>query len=238
MSLSQPPLVSAVLGSALLALFASGACKRDKEPEVAGYSQATPGYAGAPGYAGTTGYAGSAGMAGTPTPAPGFGGAPGTTLPSAGAGGVGGGTATAAGGASGKAIQLDAGAAAVVQPVMNELAKAHIVAGSKPLGSLLAGNFQAGQTLEATIQLQPNKCYSVVASSLPLVSELSLQLVAATPLPSVSPVLATDSDTGPTAIIGKKPNCYKWPFPLPTAARVVIQVVAGSGLAAAQVYEK
>jgi len=245
MPVSQPSLVSVLAGSAMIALFAGSSCKRDKEPEVAGYQPGQPqygqaGYAGSTGYAGAPAYAGSTGYAGAPAYAgsTGYAGAPayagaGGAAPLPGAAGAAGTT-----GQSGKATALDPGAAAVVQPVMNELAKQHIVAGSKPLGSILAGNFQTGQTLEAQIQLQPNKCYSIVASSLPPVTELNLQLVAATPLPTLAPVLAADSETGPTAIIGKKPNCYKWAFPLPAAARVVIQVAAGSGLAGAQVYEK
>jgi hypothetical protein len=133
---------------------------------------------------------------------------------------------------------IDPAAASVVQPLVNQLAKSFTVAGAKPVGSLLAGNFQTGQTLEAQVQLQPQKCYTIVATALAPVSELNLQLVATTPLPNVSPVLATDSETGPTAVIGKKPNCYRWPFPLPAPAKVVLQVTGGSGLAAVQVYEK
>jgi hypothetical protein len=134
--------------------------------------------------------------------------------------------------------QIDPAAAAIVQPVLNELAKTHTVAGSKPLGSPIVGNFGTGQSLESAIQFQPQKCYSVVATSLPPVTELNVQFVAATPLPNLTPVLATDSDTGPTAVVGKKPNCYKWALPFPAAVKVVVQVAGGTGLAAAQVYEK
>jgi hypothetical protein len=78
----------------------------------------------------------------------------------------------------------------------------------------------------------------VVATALPPVTDLNAQIVLATPIPNLSPVLATDSDTGPTAVIGKKPNCYKWPFPLPGPVKIVLQVMGGTGLAAAQIYEK
>jgi hypothetical protein len=70
------------------------------------------------------------------------------------------------------------------------------------------------------------------------VSELNAQFVASTPLPTLAPVLATDSETGPTAVIGKKPNCYKWAFPVAAPVKLVLEVTAGSGLAAAQLYEK
>jgi hypothetical protein len=144
--------------------------------------------------------------------------------------------APSASGASAQA--LDPAAGAIVQPILNELAKAQTVAGSKPIGSPLVGNFQTGQTLQGQIQLQPQKCYTVVATAMFPVTELNVQIVAATPIPNLAPVLATDSDTGPTAVLGRKPNCFKWQFPLPTPAKVVLQVAAGSGLAAAQIYEK
>jgi hypothetical protein len=145
---------------------------------------------------------------------------------------------TASAGRAGSAQLIDPAAASVVQPIINDLAKQHTVAGSKPVGSPLVGNFQTGQTLEGQVQLQPQKCYTIVATALPPVTELNLQLVATSVIPNVAPVLAADSDTGTTAVIGKKPNCYKWPFPLPAPAKVVAQVAAGSGLAAIQVYEK
>jgi hypothetical protein len=133
---------------------------------------------------------------------------------------------------------IDPAAATVVQPLINQLAKSFTVAGAKPVGSPLAGSFQTGQSLEGQVQLQPQKCYTIVASGIAPITELNVQLVATTPLPNLSPVLATDNDSGPTAVIGKKPNCYRWPFPLAAPAKVVLTVAAGAGLAAVQVYEK
>ncbi|MFZ5889853.1 MAG: hypothetical protein ACOY0T_02205 [Myxococcota bacterium] len=232
------------------------ACKSDKPAETSGYQQGQTGYpaagypgAGYPGQVGTQpGVGGAYGAPGgygqptptttatTPLPPGGVAGAPGTvptTVPT-----VGTPTGGAPGGAGGSAQALDAAAATVVAPVLNELAKAQTVAGSKAVGAALVGNFQTGQTLQGQIQLQPNKCYTVVATALPPVTELNVQLLAATVIPNLNPVLATDSDTGPTAVLGRKPNCYKWAFPLPAPAKVVIQVAAGAGLAAAQIYEK
>jgi hypothetical protein len=140
--------------------------------------------------------------------------------------------------AGGKATQLDATAGAVVQPILNELAKKETVAGAKPVGTAMVGNFATGSVLETQIQLQPNKCYSIVATSLPPVTELNVQLVAVAPIPGLAPVLAADSDTGPSAVVGRKPNCYKWALPLAAPAKVVVTVAGGSGLAAAQLYEK
>jgi hypothetical protein len=126
----------------------------------------------------------------------------------------------------------------VVQPILNELAKKETVTGAKAVGTALVGNFGTNTTLETQVQLQPNKCYSVVATSLPPVSEVNVQLIAVAPIPGLAPVLAADSDTGPSAVLGRKPNCYKWALPLAAPAKVVVTVAGGSGLAAAQLYEK
>jgi hypothetical protein len=133
---------------------------------------------------------------------------------------------------------LDITAAAVVQPILNELAKKETQPGAKAVGAAMVGNFPTNGVLETQVQLQPNKCYTVVATSLPPVAEVNIQLVAVAPLPGLAPVLATDMDTGPNAVLGRKPNCYKWALPLPAPAKVVLQVPAGSGLVAAQLYEK
>jgi hypothetical protein len=218
------PLAIGLASAALLGV----ACKPEKEAETGGYVQGQAQYPGA-GSAGYSAYSGGAG--GQPTWAAGTAGIGGATSSGGGAGG-----GTAAAGAS--AQPIDAAAASVVQPVLNDLAKKHAVAGSKPLGAPMVASFQTGQTLEAQIQLQPQKCYTVVATALPPVTELNVQIVLATPLSNLSPVLAVDSESGTTSVVGKKPNCYKWAMPVATAAKVVLQVAAGSGLAAAQVYEK
>ena len=113
-----------------------------------------------------------------------------------------------------------------------------MMAGAKPVGSAIVGNFQTGQTLEGQLQLQPGKCYTVVAAGVPPVTEVNLQLVAVMPIPGMVPILAQDSDQGPQAVVGKKPNCYKWPMPVGAPVKVILTVAGGSGIAAAQVYEK
>ncbi len=225
------------------------ACSHDKPAETGGYQQGqtqgvgypVAGYGGQPGvqpttpggaYGAPTGYGQPTATVPVPPPAA-AGGVPGTVPPATTAP-----PTTGAPAASGTAQPLDAAAASVVAPVMNGLAKSETVAGAKPVGAPLVGNFQTGQTLTGQVQLQPNKCYTVVATALPPVTELNIQLLAATVIPNLNPVLAIDSDTGPSAVLGRKPNCYKWAFPLPAPAKVVIQVAAGSGLAAAQIYEK
>jgi hypothetical protein len=136
------------------------------------------------------------------------------------------------------AQQLDPSAGAAATAMLRPLSAGSTMAGAKPVGGALVGNFQQGQSLEGQLQLQPGKCYTVVGAALPPITELGLQLVAVTPMPGMMPVLAQDSDTGPQAVLGRKPNCYKWPFPMGAPAKLVVTAVAGSGIAAAQVYEK
>jgi hypothetical protein len=224
----------------LLVPLAIAACGKDKEAETGGYQQGQVQY-GQQTYPGG-GQAGMAGLGGQVAAPPGYGQTP-APLPAGGTA-AGGAPTTAppvapgAAAAGGRAQVIDPAAAAIVQPMLNELAKSFTVAGMKPVGSPLVGSFQTGQSLEGQVQLQPQKCYTIVATALAPVTELNVQLLATTLLPNVNPVLAADSDTGPTAVIGKKPNCYRWPFPLPAPAKVVAQVTGGSGLAAVQVYEK
>jgi hypothetical protein len=69
---------------------------------------------------------------------------------------------------------------------------------------------------------------------------VNIQLGAALPtIPGAAPLTAAaDSDTGNTAVIGKKPNCYKWALPVAGPMKLIFSVAAGSGVAAAQVFEK
>jgi hypothetical protein len=149
--------------------------------------------------------------------------------------------APAAGGAATGSLpqRLDPAAAAALTPGFLELAKKEVQAGAKPVGEALVGNFGQGHALEIPIQLQPNKCYSVVAMGLPPVTEVAVELQLTTIIPGMAPVLAVDQETGATAVLGRKATCYKWMFGvLPAPAKVVVKVPGGSGLVAAQAYEK
>jgi hypothetical protein len=204
-----------------LALFG---CKKDDQAGMSGgyqLGQTGGGAAGAPAYGAPAGTGGAA-----------AGGAPGVA-----------GAATGAGGAappSGPIAQkLDPSAAAAIRPLLDQAAKDQTQPGAKPVGETLVGNFGTGQTLDTQVLLQPNKCYTVVATALPPVTEVNVQLVLQTPMPGMTPVLAVDQDSGPTAVLGKKATCYKWMFgTIPASAKVVVQVTGGSGLVAAQTYEK
>jgi hypothetical protein len=237
MSESQLPLrrrqPSAVVFLVLASIAAGTACKKnDGSTAAGGYVQGQVG----------TGAAGAAAM-----PGPAVGGAPGMSATSAPVAPYGGAPATAATALptalptqSGPVAQrLDASAAAAVQPILAGLVKDSVPAGAKPVGESLVGNFSQGQTLEMPIQLQPNKCYTVIATGLPPVTEVNVQLELTTVIPGMAPVLAVDQDTGATAVLGKKTACYRWSFGvIPAPGKVVVQVTRGSGLVAAQAYEK
>jgi hypothetical protein len=138
----------------------------------------------------------------------------------------------------GQAAPMDATAAAAVQPILNQLAKTQAPPGAKPLGSAMVANFQQGQTIENQIQLQPGKCYTVVAAALPPVTEINVRFVAVSLIPGTGMVLAEDKQTGTQAVLGQQPACYKNAAPIAVPMRVILEVAGGQGLAAAQVYEK
>ncbi len=212
MLLSTRAMITSV-ASVSLAVALTG-CKSDQPAQTQYQPQPAYGYAGQPGY----GTQPTAYPTAQPTAAPGAAGAPGA--------------------ASTSCTAMDASAATAVQPLITALAASDVPSGAKPVGSVLACNFQQGQTLQGSIQMQPGKCYTVVGAGMPSVTQLDLQLVAQTPIPGMAPVIAQSNTTGSQAVIGKKPDCYKWAWPVGAPVNVVIKATAGSGYAAAQVYEK
>jgi hypothetical protein len=121
-------------------------------------------------------------------------------------------------------------------PILTALAASE-VQGMQPDGSAFAGQFQEGQTLEQPINIQPGKCYAVVAAGVGI-QEIDVQLVAQ-PAPMIPPaVLAQDSSTGPTATLGGKGNCFKNPLPIGGPGKVIVRATRGAGIGAAQIYVK
>jgi hypothetical protein len=209
-----------------IVLAASGtACKKnDGETAAGGYVQGQVGASAAG--AAAMNPAGAGGAAAAPLGA--GGAAPGAA-----------GTAALPTQAGPIAQRLDAAAAAAIEPMIEALVKDNVQAGAKPVGDVLVGNFTQGQTLDMPIQLQPNKCYTVVATGLPPVTEVNVQLQLTTVIPGMAPVLAVDQDNGATAVLGKKTACYRWMFGvIPAPGKVVVQVMGGSGVVAARAYEK
>ncbi len=131
---------------------------------------------------------------------------------------------------------LDPLAAGAATQGLTMLAQQHVEPGAVPVGQALAGNFQAGQCLEAQFTMNPGKCYTAVAAGLGP-TEVDIQFVPPIPGPFAQPI-AQDQTTGPTAVLGPKPNCFKWPAPAGLPMKVVLRVSAGQGPAAVQVYER
>jgi hypothetical protein len=200
-----------------LALGAIG-CKKDQEAQYApvGTQAGTGGVA----WGGTGGAAAGAPAAGAPATA----GAP------------------AQGGAAGAPVtgtqKLDATAGAAIKPILDQVAKSETQPGAVAVGETLVGNFATGGSLDVPLQLNPNKCYTIVAVGLPPVTDVNIQITLVTPLPGMNPVLAIDQEAGPQAVLGKKAGCYRWAFGMSAPAKMVVQVPGGSGLVVAQAYEK
>jgi hypothetical protein len=135
------------------------------------------------------------------------------------------------------ATPLDPAAAAAATQLMAPIAQTS-APGAKPVGSPIAGQFQQGQSLEGQIQMQPNKCYTIIGVGLPPIANLDVQLAPFVAVPGLpAAVLAQDSTVSPTAIIGEKQACYRsGPIALPM--KVIATVSQGNGVAAVQVYEK
>ncbi len=144
--------------------------------------------------------------------------------------------ATATAGAP--AQQADATTASAATALLTPLAKQH-APGAKPLGTAVAGNFQQGQSLEQTVQMSPGKCYTVVGVGMPPITDLDIQLVPTLALPGLpAAVIAADNSASAQAIVAGAPNCYKWALPMGAPVKMIVTAKAGSGVAAAQVYEK
>ncbi|WP_437965586.1 hypothetical protein WMF04_39025 [Sorangium sp. So ce260] len=117
----------------------------------------------------------------------------------------------------------------------------------QPEGPPVCNVVPEGQTASGqTFMLQPGNCYTFLAQALPTVTEVDLQLeldLNAGGQPGLAafnlkPVVAVDSDTGPTAAIGAKQSCYQWPFPIPATVKLVVKARTGSGPVAAQAYSR
>src|SRR5690606_590750 len=113
--------------------------------------------------------------------------------------------------------------------ILNEIAGKE-APGAKPVGDTRVGLIGTNQSVEQAVSMRPGKCYTVVAVGLAPVAELNIQLLPATTVPGMTAVLAQDQMTGPQAILGRAPNCFKWALPVEGSVRVVTTVASGAGL--------
>ena len=108
-------------------------------------------------------------------------------------------------------------------------------------GPIVAGNFQQGQSLESQFQVQPGKCYTVLAVGAG-VQEVDIVMLAITPVPGLAPELGRDKGTGNQASLGGRGQCVKpltaTLIPMPISAKWVVTARAGAGIIAAQLFSK
>ena len=138
---------------------------------------------------------------------------------------------------TGPATPIAPMAAAVIQPILVGMGQ-NEAQGGQPDGSPFAGQFAAGQTLEQTINIKANGCYTVVAASVGI-QQLDIALVVQ-PTPLMQPItVAQSSGTGPNATLGgRATGCWRNPTPLVGQGKVILRATSGQGLAAAQVFSK
>ncbi len=146
-------------------------------------------------------------------------------------------TTTAPANSGGQATPMAPAAAMGADVILGGLATQE-APGAQAEGTAFAGQFTEGQTLEQPVNLQPGKCYTIVAASLGGVQELDVMIQGQIP-PFPPATLAQDNGTGPNATLGgKAAGCWKNPSPLAIPAKIVLRVTHGSGMAAAKVYVK
>ncbi|MDB4944355.1 MAG: hypothetical protein JWP97_3889 [Labilithrix sp.] len=138
---------------------------------------------------------------------------------------------------TGPATPIAPMAAAVVQPVLVNMGQTE-AQGGQPDGVPFAGQFAAGQTLEQTIPIKGNGCYTILGASVGI-QQLDIQLVVQ-PTPLMQPiVVAQSTTTGPNATLGgAATGCWRNPTPLAGQGKVILRATSGQGLAAAQVFSK
>jgi hypothetical protein len=196
-----------------------------------GYPAQQPGYpaqTAAPGYP-QPGAPATAPQPGAPSTAPtatgGFPGIPGFPAP-----------APSGGAAGGTAQPLDPNLAALATAPLGIYANSEAPGMAKE-GPIVAGNFQAGQTLEGSFSFQPGKCYTLVAQGAG-VSSVGLEMQYVTPIPGLAPSIGKSAQSGAQASLGGKTQCLRPISPFPAQAKFIVTAKAGAGVIAAQLYSK
>ena len=161
--------------------------------------------------------------------------APAGSTPFPGIPGLGGGTAPSGAG-GGTAQAMDPNFAALAAGPLSLFANTE-APGMQKDGAMVAGNFQAGQTLEGTFTFQPGKCYTLVAQGAGITS-IGLEMQYVTPLPGLAPSIGKSSQAGSQASIGGKANCLRPISPFPAQAKFIVTARTGAGMAAAQLFSK
>lgn len=149
---------------------------------------------------------------------------------------AGGGTTPTAGGCTGQATPVAIASIPGGDAIIRQAAASYVPPGSQPVGSPLAGNFQAGQCLEYAFQAEAGKCYTAVAASAGGIADLDVELTTNLPAPVPNQVIAQDQDDAPIAVMGGNPNCFTPPLPGPV--KLIVRAQGGQGLAGVQLYAR
>ena len=112
-------------------------------------------------------------------------------------------------------------------------------AGTQMEGDLIASKLAPGQVLEQEFRLQPGRCYTLVAVGGDGVRELDATFETFGPARSNTEVLASDTSTGTSAVVGGGGTCFPWaPEATALAAKFVLRVRDGSGVVVSQLYAR
>ncbi len=114
--------------------------------------------------------------------------------------------------------------------------------GLQPSGSAQSARFKQGDVLRVSATLTPGMCLTAIAVG-DGIGELDMHVAiapsGAAGLPGFPPmVVATDTKTGPVAIVGGGGQCFKSPLPLAMPIVVVVTATQGQGEATVQLFTK
>jgi hypothetical protein len=106
--------------------------------------------------------------------------------------------------------------------------------GMSPEGHVAKGNLAEGGHVEFMTQMDPGKCYTIIAYGDGL-ADMDVNLLAP---PLYNIVAGQDGMVGPTAVIGATPNPLCPILPIPIPYKIDLHAKKGGGAVAAQVYVK
>ncbi|MFW5739078.1 MAG: hypothetical protein ACOC1F_01795 [Myxococcota bacterium] len=109
--------------------------------------------------------------------------------------------------------------------------------GMQPIGSMVRLTLQQGQTSEGQFQLQPGKCYTLVAASMPGVIETEIKVTM--PAPLTTQVLGQNAaGPNPMPVVWGGEQCYTTPSPIAMPVRLEVTMKQGAGTIGIQPYAK
>ena len=109
--------------------------------------------------------------------------------------------------------------------------------GMTPVGSMVRLTLQQGQTSEGQFQLEPGKCYTLVAASMPGVFETEIKVTM--PAPLNTQVLGQNAaGPNPMPVVWGGGQCYTSPAPMAMPVRLEVTMKSGAGTIGIQPYAK